>query len=666
MTDTITPCRPAWRMVMRLHFMIRISVFIVLACFSSTWPQVSGTVVDYETGEPVSDALVTLQATEIRTVTDASGRFELTEAKGSGMIIVGAKKGYYNGYSWQEGLATEVEIQIERVPQDDNTHYEFVEPSQCGECHDKQLEQWTNSPMANAGINTWVYDIYSGDGTNGGMGGFVYLRDSAYAHANPASECASCHQPEPWVGDPHQPMDPVYDLSAGAQHGVSCDICHKVANVDEGKPNAPGIYPGAVTLTRPAELSTQVQYGVLGDTNFENNTERMRASYQPQLTTAMCGTCHQDKNDPDEDGDYEEANGVISEPTYLEWLDSPYGDPESPLYATCVDCHMPPSSETLVSEGWFGYQAPERDPETIRSHRIEGTTARFLENAVTMEMTSEIVDQTLKVNVEIFNDQAGHHVPDGVTIRNMVLLVEAWRVGDNQQLVQLNGEVLHELAGVGDPAKGYYAGLPGVLFAKVNRDASGNGPTFFTDAAGIQWDNRIPALGTDESSYAFALPDDGGLYEARARLIYRRAFRFLVDAKGWTEDGHGRPLEDMQGPHYGHLMEEATWSSARSTAVVADEAQPAVFALQQNYPNPFNPETHIVYQLAEPGRVELRVYNLLGEAVRTLVDQYQGSGRHELVWNGRNESGKPLAAGIYMYKLMAAEHREMRKMVLIK
>jgi hypothetical protein len=125
--------------------------------------------------------------------------------------------------------------------------------------------------------------------------------------------------------------------------------------------------------------------------------------------------------------------------------------------------------------------------------------------------------------------------------------------------------------------------LPGVLFAKVNRDASGNGPTFFTDAAGIQWDNRIPALGVGESACTFSLPEGGGQYQARARLIYRRAFRFLVDAKGWIEGGHGRPLADVQAPHYGHLMEEATWSSARSTAVGAAAAQPDIFNLQQSH-----------------------------------------------------------------------------------
>ena len=100
--------------------------------------------------------------------------------------------------------------------------------------------------------------------------------------------------------------------------------------------------------------------------------------------------------------------------------------------------------------------------------------------------------------------------------------------------------------------------MPGKFYAKVNHDASLQGPTFSTDATGIQFDNRIPALGTDMTNYTFSIPGGSGTIHVRARLIYRRAFRFLVDAKSWTQDGHGNPLEDMTNPHYGHLMELAT------------------------------------------------------------------------------------------------------------
>jgi hypothetical protein len=88
-----------------------------------------------------------------------------------------------------------------------------------------------------------------------------------------------------------------------------------VAHVDERKVNYPGLYPGAVTLTRPRGPDhLQVQYGLLGDSDY---TRRylMRASYQPQLAALVCAACHQDRNDPEGHGDFEGGGGVISEPT---------------------------------------------------------------------------------------------------------------------------------------------------------------------------------------------------------------------------------------------------------------------------------------------------------------------------------------------------------------
>ncbi len=90
---------------------------------------------------------------------------------------------------------------------------------------------------------------------------------------------------------------------------------------------------------------------------------------------------------------------------------------------------------------------------------------------------------------------------------------------------------------------------------------------FFTDATGIQFDTRIEALATDSTQYSFELPASAGDATVSGRLIYRRSWRTLVDAKGWTTDGHGNPLADIAAPHFGHLMEE-------STAVVALPALP--------------------------------------------------------------------------------------------
>ncbi|MCK6563062.1 T9SS type A sorting domain-containing protein, partial [bacterium] len=82
---------------------------------------------------------------------------------------------------------------------------------------------------------------------------------------------------------------------------------------------------------------------------------------------------------------------------------------------------------------------------------------------------------------------------------------------------------------------------------------------------------------------------------------------------------------------------------------------PTVFGLSQNYPNPFNPETVIEYQLPLPGKVSLKIFNLLGREVRTLVDYEMPAGYHRVKWDGRDAAGRKLDSGVYLYKIRAGD-----------
>ena len=93
---------------------------------------------------------------------------------------------------------------------------------------------------------------------------------------------------------------------------------------------------------------------------------------------------------------------------------------------------------------------------------------------------------------------------------------------------------------------------------------------------------------------------------------------------------------------------------------------PESFGLSQNYPNPFNPETVIQYQLPEPGRVSLKVYSVLGQEVRTLVDEERAPGYHWVIWDGKNDAGAKLASGVYLYRIQVGEFVQTRKVVLLK
>ena len=546
--------QPAMRMRRTIFLLVLSS-----ALSASVSAQVSGTVVDDESSEPIAGAVVSVQASNIETTTDEAGAFELSDATGAGLTIVAGAKGYFYASSSEAAPATNVELRLEPVPQEDDPYYTFTSPKRCGVCHPAQYEEWQGSPMQKAGMNTWVYDIYNGTGTGTeDLPGFIYTRDSVFAANNPASECASCHQPEPWAREPFQAMGNREEPTPGMVHGVSCDMCHSVADIDLSNPNFPGIFPGVVTLTRPIGNRWVVMYGALGDVTYEQ-TGWMRAAYQPQLKSEVCAACHQDANDPNEDHSFEVdplpplRPAIVSEPTYVEWVKTRYADPEDELHAECVDCHMAATNAGAACDR-VSLNRPDGD---VRSHRILGTTAEFLENALSVTMEADIVGDSVEVEVAITNDQTGHHVPTGVTIRNMILLVEAWQQSDGAPLEHTGSTVIHALGGVGDPAEGYYAGLPGRLYGKINIAENGTSPTFFTDAVAIVDDNRIAALNTDTTNYSFAIPADSGDLEVRARVIYRRSWRALVDGKDWQYDGHGNTLEDLEPPHFGHLMASA-------------------------------------------------------------------------------------------------------------
>ncbi|MBI3586401.1 MAG: T9SS type A sorting domain-containing protein [Ignavibacteriales bacterium] len=90
------------------------------------------------------------------------------------------------------------------------------------------------------------------------------------------------------------------------------------------------------------------------------------------------------------------------------------------------------------------------------------------------------------------------------------------------------------------------------------------------------------------------------------------------------------------------------------------------FLLQQNYPNPFNSQTGIRYELFNQTGVRLEIYNILGQLVRTLVDEKQPAGHYAVPWNGRDQYGHSLASGVYFYRLRSTEYVETKKLMLLR
>jgi len=103
---------------------------------------------------------------------------------------------------------------------------------------------------------------------------------------------------------------------------------------------------------------------------------------------------------------------------------------------------------------------------------------------------------------------------------------------------------------------------------------------------------------------------------------------------------------------------------------IIKEATPYITKLEGNFPNPFNPSTTIEFGVrnAEFGyeHVNVTIYNIRGQAVKTLVNGYFGAGVHSVVWNGDDDNGRSVASGIYFYRLETSTGSEVRRMLLMK
>lgn len=113
------------------------------------------------------------------------------------------------------------------------------------------------------------------------------------------------------------------------------------------------------------------------------------------------------------------------------------------------------------------------------------------------------------------------------------------------------------------------------------------------------------------------------------------------------------------------FAEEATLYLNAITSTNDNEALISDYKLNQNYPNPFNPNTVISYELPENNYVTIKIYNLLGSEVATLMNGYQTSGAHKVTFNA-SSSGSRLASGIYLYKIQAGNFASTKKLMLLK
>ena len=140
-------------------------------------------------------------------------------------------------------------------------------------------------------------------------------------------------------------------------------------------------------------------------------------------------------------------------------------------------------------------------------------------------------------------------------------------------------------------------------------------------------------------------------------------FKFLY----WEVDGV-RQNENtfsvlMDSPHFATALYEVDYIvSIRQKG----NTTPYIYSLYQNYPNPFNPETAITFQLPRPEKVEIIIFNQVGQIIRRLAEGEMQPGRHQVVWDARNDHGEAVASGVYLCQMIAGSYRETIKMILLQ
>ena len=511
-----------------------------MAC--SLRADISGTVRDAQSLDPIAGAFVHLKGdggtSGVNTGVD--GRFTLTvnpavpsEIAASTPYNRAAPINYLIGSSFASNGESDVLIKLDRLPATDDPSYTPASSLACSGCHPSIYSQWSSSNHANTAQNSWVLDLFSGNGTPGGGSGYVYRSSH-----NPGDTgfCATCHAPMAEVRNPGKVyLDEVSET--GALEGVNCVTCHQLDAVDARNLNALHLL-GKATYRFPLGTSPPGDYvwGPLTDSTFA----RMQSSHSPlQGESLLCASCHQ-YDRPD--------NGVPGQHTYTEWQASSYSVP-GPGYRSCQDCHMP-AEAGLGSVCVFG--PANRPGAERRQHTIIGSTPQMLQDNISLTaMAVDIGLGRIQVSADVKNFGAGHSFPTGIAIRNALLLLTARYNG--VELAQVAGPTIPFWGSDDVPGNqpGDYAGHAGKGFAKVLEGRiNGQGPVvrpvIFIDGERVFSNTAILSGATDTTAVVFELPPGvpaGAIVSVEAKLLYRRAFRSYQVSKGWTTSAHGGPIE---------------------------------------------------------------------------------------------------------------------------
>ena len=389
----------------------------------------------------------------------------------------------------------------------DDPAYKYLPNAFCGACHTEQLADYSQSMMGKTPHDKVFRQFYLGLNAKGKKDGMGYKA----AHPDEPGDCGNCHTPDVVLNEGHE-VDIDEAIAKGSQ-GISCDFCHTVTDVKITRDPKTGRYDTDIVHTVKRARGT-TKHGPFKDAQSPAH----QTAYSPIHTKSeFCAMCHLNQEH------------LLSLSTYADWKTA-YD--KGVVKKQCQECHMPTGGKDRP----IALGGKVRKAETIRRHLFHGGhDPAQLKKAATLRIETHGQNGRLVVDAWVTNSGAGHQMPDGATLRNIILSIDA-RDGNGQPLKHLGGasEKLPPLAGKGkDPRD--LGGKPGRMFARPFVTKSGMVPSGGFNADHELFDTRIPPRETDHSIYHFALPKHGKA-SIDARLLYRWTYRPMAVKKGWKLD----------------------------------------------------------------------------------------------------------------------------------
>jgi hypothetical protein len=522
--------------------------------------------------------------------------------------------------------------------------------------------------------------------------------------------CIRCHSPMGWLAG-HSEDYTGQSLTGTDFDGVQCDYCHRAIDPLHPDTTAPTLnypVPGYGNGMHVVERVTDPKRGPFPDAVAPHAT-----MYSPfQTSSELCGVCHDVSNPFYAQDRISQAPYQYSalERTYSEWLMSWYATQGDS--GTCESCHMKDTTGYACSY----LSAPARD--NLARHDLTGGNTFVpdilpdfwagldtsllafgkqralakLQSAARMTLVSYKSGDSVIAKVNITN-LTGHKLPTGYP--------DGRRMWINLVGTNLSGDTLFQ-SGVYRPDSALlirdahikvYEAVQGLTSSRASSYGLSAGASFhFILNDTILFDNRIPPRGFTNSAFRSRLAQpvgavyaDGqnsdvtqytlpsGTEQVTANLYYQTMSKEYVDflrdensgnSMDWNSWGSKLHTSwENKGKSQPVVMQALT-VPVSDTVVSVDEGRtdiPPAFELQQNYPNPFNPATTVSFVIDRPSLVSLKVFDMTGREVASLVHERKSPGAYAVSFDGSD-----LASGIYMVRLQADDRTRTRKMLLVR